>query len=60
LARSNAPPHQPVAEGWREGDRHFAEISWDEAVAEIASRFRELIDAGEAAKILHTHYTGTT
>lgn len=41
------------------GSSSFVAISWDEALAEIAARFRALIDAGEAHTILHTHYTGT-
>ncbi len=41
------------------GTGSFTEISWDEALAEVAGRFREAIEAGEASKILHTHYTGT-
>ncbi|MEZ5827078.1 MAG: molybdopterin-dependent oxidoreductase [Hyphomicrobiales bacterium] len=41
------------------GSGSFVAISWDEALAEIAARFRALIDAGEAHTILHTHYTGT-
>ena len=49
----------PLRRVGAKGTGTFAEISWDEALAEIAARFRELIDAGDAAKILHTHYTGT-
>ena len=49
----------PLRRVGAKGTANFAEISWDEALAEVAGRFRELIDAGEAAKILQTHYTGT-
>jgi anaerobic selenocysteine-containing dehydrogenase len=49
----------PLRRVGAKGTATFAEISWDEALVEIAGRFRELIDAGEAAKILQTHYTGT-
>jgi anaerobic selenocysteine-containing dehydrogenase len=37
----------------------FEAISWDVALAEIASKFGSLVAAGNARSILHTHYTGT-
>jgi anaerobic selenocysteine-containing dehydrogenase len=49
----------PLRRVGAKGTGTFAKITWDEALAEIAARFHELIDAGDAAKILHTHYTGT-
>jgi anaerobic selenocysteine-containing dehydrogenase len=49
----------PLRRVGAKGTATFAEISWDEALAETAARFRSAIDAGEATKILHTHYTGT-
>jgi anaerobic selenocysteine-containing dehydrogenase len=49
----------PLRRAGAKGHHSFVEISWDEALAEIAARFRDVIDAGEAHKILHTHYTGT-
>jgi anaerobic selenocysteine-containing dehydrogenase len=49
----------PLRRVGAKGTGTFAEISWGEALAEIAARFRELIGAGDAGKILHTHYTGT-
>ncbi len=41
------------------GKSEFKEISWDEALGEIAARLRDLIGKGSARSILHTHYTGT-
>ncbi len=49
----------PLRRAGAKGSQSFVEISWEEALAEIAARFREVIDAGDAHKILHTHYTGT-
>jgi anaerobic selenocysteine-containing dehydrogenase len=50
---------RPLRRTGVKGAGSFVQISWDEALGEIARRFRELIDAGEARAILHTHYTGT-
>jgi anaerobic selenocysteine-containing dehydrogenase len=49
----------PLRRTGPKGTHDFVAISWDEALAEIATRFREVIDTGEAHTILHTHYTGT-
>jgi anaerobic selenocysteine-containing dehydrogenase len=49
----------PLRRAGAKGRHSFVPISWDEALTEIAARFRKLIDAGEADTILHTHYTGT-
>lgn len=40
------------------GQSRFEPISWEAALAEIASRLRDRIDAGEARTIIQTHYTG--
>lgn len=50
---------RPLRRTGAKGTHTFVEISWDDALAEIAERFRKIIDAGEARTILHTHYTGT-
>ena len=50
---------RPLRRTGAKGTGTFEDISWDEALAEIAGRFRAMIDAGEARTILHTHYTGT-
>ena len=49
----------PLRRTGPKGTHDFVAISWDEALDEIAARFRKVIDAGEAHTILHTHYTGT-
>ncbi len=41
------------------GEGAFTEISWDEALREIAGKLSGLIDAGRAQDILTAHYTGT-
>ena len=41
------------------GEGAFTEISWDEALGEIAARLGGLIEAGRARDILTAHYTGT-
>ena len=45
----------PLRRTGEKGSGTFAEISWDEALAEIATRLRGLIDRGEAHTIVHTH-----
>ena len=50
---------RPLRRTGAKGAGTFVEISWDKALAEIAKRWRRLIDAGEARTIIHTHYTGT-
>ncbi|MGB6949985.1 MAG: molybdopterin-dependent oxidoreductase [Methyloceanibacter sp.] len=49
----------PLRRAGAKGTSRFVEISWEEALGEIAQRFGGVIDAGEARTILHTHYTGT-
>ncbi len=41
------------------GEGRFARISWDEALAEIAARFRAIIAAHGSAAILPYHYGGS-
>ena len=41
------------------GEGRFEAISWDEALAEIATRLGSVIDDHGAASILNAHYTGT-
>lgn len=50
---------RPLKRIGSKGEGRFAAVSWDEALHDIAERFRLLVDAGEGRRILHTHYTGT-
>ncbi|GFO83058.1 MAG: hypothetical protein A49_26850 [Methyloceanibacter sp.] len=49
----------PLRRTGEKGSGTFVGISWDDALAEIATRLRGLTDRGEAHTIVHTHYTGT-
>ncbi len=49
----------PLKRVGAKGAGEFVPITWQEALAEIARRFRGLVDAGQSRSILHTHYTGT-
>src|SRR5262245_19214088 len=40
------------------GEAHFERISWDEAIANIVARFREIIARWGAEAILPYHYDG--
>ena len=50
---------QPLKRVGPKGSNEFMPISWEQATAEIAQRLKQVIDAGQARSILHTHYTGT-
>lgn len=50
---------QPLRRTGAKGSGTFRPIGWDEALAEIAARFKALNADGAAETILHTHYTGT-
>lgn len=41
------------------GSGRFVDITWDEALAEIAERLQAIIADGAAATVLNAHYTGT-
>src|SRR5581483_11795717 len=49
----------PMCRIGRKGEGRFEPVSWDEALDEIATRLRPLIDDGRADTILDAHYTGT-
>ena len=49
----------PLRRIGRKGDGRFEPVTWDEALAEVATRLRPLIDDGRAHTILDAHYTGT-
>ncbi|MDE8348582.1 MAG: molybdopterin-dependent oxidoreductase [Acidocella sp.] len=48
----------PLKRIGNKGEGKFAAASWDEALGDIAAKLNQ-IRAESAAKILHTHYTGT-
>ena len=41
------------------GSNEFERISWDEALATVAEKTKNTIEAHGGASILHTHYSGT-
>ncbi|CCB64758.1 MULTISPECIES: molybdopterin-dependent oxidoreductase [unclassified Hyphomicrobium] len=41
------------------GSGQFAEVSWDDAISEIAQRLQSIIATDGGQAILQTHYTGT-
>ena len=50
---------RPLRRSGPKGSGAFEPISWDEALAEIATRLKAAIDSRGAASIVHAHYTGT-
>jgi len=49
----------PLRRTGPKGAGQFVAVSWDEALSEIAERFKAIVAADGPRKILHTHYTGT-
>ncbi len=41
------------------GDGKFEQVSWDDALADIAARLTEICDQSDASKIIYSHYSGT-
>ena len=50
---------QPLRRSGEKGSGRFSEISWDDALAEIAERLQAILGSGAAESIIHAHYTGT-
>jgi anaerobic selenocysteine-containing dehydrogenase len=50
---------QPLRRTGPKGEGSFKAVSWNEALAEIASRLQEIEAAGGAHTVLNAHYTGT-
>ncbi|HEY8017098.1 MAG TPA: molybdopterin-dependent oxidoreductase [Dongiaceae bacterium] len=51
--------HHPLKRIGPKGEGHFAAVSWDEALGEIAARLQRIVAESGPAGIWHTHYTGT-
>ncbi len=49
----------PLRRTGPKGTGQFAPVSWDEALAEIAGRLRDISETAGAHSILAAHYTGT-
>jgi anaerobic selenocysteine-containing dehydrogenase len=50
---------RPLRRVGPKGSGHFAPMSWDEAIASIADRLREIVAADRAHTIINAHYSGT-
>ena len=50
---------QPLRRIGKKGEGKFEPISWHDAMTEISSRLKHIINNNGAEKILTTHYTGT-
>jgi len=50
---------KPLVREGRKGDGRFRRVSWDQALALIASRLSAIVAGAGAEKILNAHYTGT-
>ena len=50
---------QPLRRVGAKGEGKFEPISWDAALAEIASKLKSIIDKHGAQAIYNAHYTGT-
>jgi anaerobic selenocysteine-containing dehydrogenase len=49
----------PLKRSGPKGDGAFVPVSWNEALSEIAGKLNQIATKETAAKIYHTHYTGT-
>ena len=50
---------QPLRRVGKKGEGRFENVSWDEAVEDITSRLKDILQTSGAESILSTHYTGT-
>ena len=49
----------PLKRAGDKGEARFEPVSWDEALRDIAARFKAITDGTGAGRIVHAHYTGT-
>ncbi len=59
LLDPDARLQHPLRRSGPKGSGRFAEVSWEEALGEIAGRLQAIVDGAGGAAILNTHYTGT-
>ena len=50
---------RPLRRSGPKGSGAYEAVTWDEALAEIAGRLEQAIDAAGPQSVLHAHYTGT-
>ena len=56
---ANARLKYPLRRTGKKGEAEFEQISWDNALTEIAARLGRIIEDDGAKSIIHTHYSGT-
>ena len=49
----------PLKRAGAKGEGRFEPASWDEAIGDIAARFKQIAEGDGADRIVHAHYTGT-
>ena len=49
----------PLKRAGAKGEGRFEPVSWDEAIGDIAARFKAIAEGDGADRIVHAHYTGT-
>ena len=49
----------PLKRAGAKGEGRFEPVSWNEAIGDIAARFKAIAEGDGADKIVHAHYTGT-
>lgn len=50
---------RPLRRTGPKGEGRFTAVSWDEALADIAVRLRDIVAQSGGASVVNTHYTGT-
>ena len=51
--------HTPLKRSGPKGAAQYEAVTWDDALSDIAARLSEIAESDSAARIYHTHYTGT-
>lgn len=50
---------RPLKRAGNKGERRFEPVSWEDAIGDIAARFKAIAAGPGAEAIVHAHYTGT-